>query len=165
MLKLVIGMKNKAGFTLIEILVVLLIIGITVGFALIAFGDFGSKRRIVVATEQFVNYVKFTQQIAILKTSTLGIQFHNNQYDILQLESANHWQSMPKKTVFHSQHFPDNATLHLETSEKAGPQIIINASGDMSPFKLNIGSTNQPHIAVIMGKQDGSLSLQWVDAP
>ncbi len=51
MLRLVIGMQNRAradlnGFTLIEILVVIVIVGITLSFALLAFGDFGSERRI-----------------------------------------------------------------------------------------------------------------------
>ena len=163
--KLVIGMKNKAGFTLIEILVVLLIIGITVGFALLAFGDFGSKRRMVVAAEQFVNYVKFTQQAGILKTSTLGIQLRENGYEVLQFQSPNHWQSMPKNSVFHAQHFPNNALIHFNAAEKTGPQIIINASGDMTTIQLNIGSKEQPHIAIIIGKQNGTVSLQLLDAP
>ncbi len=46
--KLVIGMKNHKGFTLIEILIVLMIIGITLSFAILSFGDFGEGRKVKV---------------------------------------------------------------------------------------------------------------------
>lgn len=167
MLKLVTGMQNKRGFTLIEILVVLLIIGITLGFALLAFGDFGSKRRIVIAAEQFVNYVKFIQQEAILETSTLGISFDKNGYHVMRFQPPKNWQPMPTKGVFHQQRFPSNAVVHLEKSlNKMGePQIIINAAGDMTTFKLNFGSNNQINIATVVGERDGTISLQVLNGP
>lgn len=162
MLKLVIGMKNKAGFTLIEILVVLFIIGITLGFAMLAFGDFGSKRRIVIAAEQFVNYVKFIQQEAILETGTLGILFDSNSYQVMRFQPLKNWQFMPKKGIFHQQHFPHNAIIHLENNltKKGEPQIVINAAGDMTPFRLNLGSNEEENIAKVIGEQDGSIALQ-----
>ena len=65
-LNTVIGMRNRdQGFTLIEILVVVLIIGITLGFALLAFGDFGRQRQIITAAETFVNYVTLVEQQAL----------------------------------------------------------------------------------------------------
>ena len=159
-------MKNK-GFTLIEILVVILIIGITLGFALLAFGDFGGKRRIVIAAEQFVNYVKFIQQEAILETGTLGITFDKNGYYVMRFAPPKKWLPMPPKSVFHQQHFPSNAVVHLESSlNKTGePQIIINAAGDMTAFKLNFGSNKQMNIADVIGERDGTIVLQVLDTP
>ena len=165
--KLVIGMQTKRGFTLIEILVVLLIVGITLGFALLAFGDFGSKRRIITAAEQFVNYVKFAQQQAILETSTLGISLNRNSYQILRYQASSNWQPVSNKRVFHAQHFPDSAIVHMESNVKkmGNPQIIINASGDMTSFTLNFGSAKQVNIANVIGKHDGSVALQILSAP
>lgn len=171
MLKLVTGMQNSRershGFTLIEILVVVLIIGITLGFALLAFGDFGSKRRIVMAAEQFVTYVKFVQQQAILETSTLGISLNKNNYQVLRFQAPTDWQVMPQKNIFREQHFPDNAVVNIETTtnSKEAPQIIINSSGDMTPFKLNISSERQINIAVVIGKNNGTIAIQLLQAP
>ncbi len=164
--KLVIGMKNNRGFTLIEILVVLLIIGITLGFAMLAFGDFGGNRRIIVAAEQFVNYVKFIQQDAILETGTLGIKLDQNGYQVMRFIPLKNWQPMLKKGVFHQQRFPSNALVHLENnSQMDGPQIIINAAGDMSAFSLNFGSKKQANIARVIGGRDGSVALQLFTSP
>lgn len=171
MLKLVTGMQNSSdcsrGFTLIEILVVVLIVGITIGFALLAFGDFGSKRRIVMATEQFVNYVKLVQHQAILETSTLGISVDHNNYQVLRLNSTAGWQSMAEKSVFHQQHFPESTIVRFDNLEntKKNPQIIINSSGDMTAFTLTISSGKEIDIANIMGKSNGAVVIQWLPLP
>ncbi|WP_133127303.1 type II secretion system minor pseudopilin GspH [Legionella nagasakiensis] len=175
MQKLVIGMQihNSApfykvkGFTLLEILVVLIIIGITLGFALLAFGDFGEKRRIIVAAEQFTHYVKLAQQQAILEASTLGIHFNKQTYQILRFTSSGHWQPLPQKGIFHTQKIPSNTTFDWETEKKKGefPEIIINASGDTTPFTLYFGSNKTSKLAAVIGKHDGSIILQTVNSP
>ncbi len=170
--KLVIGMRVKerkalSGFTLIEILVVLLIIGITLGFALLAFGDFGEKRRIIAAADQFSQYVKLVQQQAILETSTLGIQFTKDGYDVLRLQMPNKWQPTPTKGIFHPQHFPAFFITRLDKSktQTGQPDIIVNATGDLTPFQLHFGSKKSVFYATVIGKQAGVVELKIVNSP
>ena len=160
-------MQNKGGFTLIEILVVVLIFGITLGFTLLAFGDFGRERRIVMAAEQFINYVKFAEQQAILETSTLGINIDSKSYQLWRLQPPNHWGSLSNKTIFHQQQFPNNTIVHLETVTKnnRGPQIIINSSGEITAFMLNFGSHDQANIVKVIGESNGDLVLQRAKLP
>ena len=160
MLKLEIGMSNKDGFTLVEILVVLLIIGITIGFALLAFGDFGAKRRVVMASEQFVNFVKLVQQQAIMETSTLGIYIDNNSYQALRFDSSSNWQQFPAHSIFRRHAFPAQATIQFQpkVASSHNPQIIINESGDMSAFKLAVRIKNDD-VAIIAGHHNGSIVL------
>ncbi len=171
MQKLVTGMQNNGesanGFTLIEILVVVLIIGITIGFALLAFGDFGSKRRILMSAEQFVNYVKFVQHQAIMETSTLGISVNQNNYQVLRFQAPSTWQTMPKKSIFHQQHFPDHAVVRFENTiqKNRNPQIIITPSGDMTAFKLYFNSTSEENITSVVGESNGAIALQLLTSP
>jgi len=160
--KLVIGMQNKHGFTLIEILVVVLIIGITLGFALLAFGDFGRQRRIVMAAEQFVNYVKFAEQQAILETSTLGIKIYQNRYQLLRLQPSEQWEALSQNSIFQPHFFPDGTIIHLDGPRNTAlePQLIINSSGDITPFTLHFGVDEKPSVAVVMGKHNGVIALQ-----
>ena len=154
-------MKNN-GFTLIEILVVLLIIGITMGFALMSFGDFGEKRRIIVAAEQFTQYVKLVQQQAILETSTLGINFKNDGYQVLRFKAPASWIALPANSIFHRQHFPKGLVINLrKISHKRGtPVIIIHSSGDMTAFTLDFGTTKQATLATIIGLRNGTITVK-----
>lgn len=158
--KLEIGMSNKKGFTLIEIMVVLLIIGITISFALLAFGDFGAKRRVMLASEQFVNFVKLVQQQAIMETSTLGIYVDDHSYQALRLDSSSHWQRFPAHSVFRRHVFPTHATVQFnpKVSLAKDPQIIINESGDMNAFTLAVLIDND-EVAIIEGHHNGVIAL------
>lgn len=165
---LVTGMRaNRCGFTLIEILVVLLIIGITMGFALLAFGDFGSTRRIIVAAEHFKSYVKLVQQQAILETSTFGINFKTDGYQVLRFTPPASWTPMPIKSIFHRQHVVKDLVISIErtSSNRANPAIIINSAGDMNAFTIDFGSTKQTIITRIVGMPNGTILLKNVPKP
>ncbi|WP_058477450.1 type II secretion system minor pseudopilin GspH [Legionella steigerwaltii] len=157
--------RSNQGFTLIEILIVLVIIGITFGFALIAFGDFGESRRILFSAEQLVNTIRLAQQQAILETGTLGLRIDNASYQVLQLNNNTQWRPISEKGVFKMTYFPQDAHITLKTnhSTPAGaPAIIISASGDMTPFTLNFGSKQDHNLASLIGKRNGELQLNVV---
>lgn len=162
MQKLVTGMRNNRGFTLIEIMVVIVIIGITVGFALIAFGDFGEGKRIQFAAEQLVNSMRLAQQQAILETSTLGLRIDSKSYQILQLQGSQ-WSPMSNKGIFKITYFPHNTLITLNTPSRSPigtPSIIITASGDMTPFTLGFGSTKEGQQVVLTGRRNGDLTIR-----
>lgn len=153
-------MPNNKGFTLIEILIVIVIIGITLGFALMSFGDFGEGRRVLTSAEQLVNTLKLGQQQAILETSTLGLRIDNKSYQLLKYQ--NQWVPFSNKGIFKPTQLPKNTLVNLKTSSNppiGTPAIIINPSGDMTPFVLTMGTANEPVIVTITGLHNGSLLL------
>ncbi|MCW8385825.1 type II secretion system minor pseudopilin GspH [Fluoribacter dumoffii] len=158
--------KNNQGFTLIEILIVLVIIGITFGFALIAFGDFGESRRILFSAEQLVNTLRLAQQQAILETSTLGLRIDNTSYQILQLSNSQ-WKPLSEKGVFKRTYFPQDTQITMKTSyptSTGAPAVIISASGGMTPFAMNFGSKQEHNLVLLVGKRNGELQLNRVHA-
>lgn len=168
-LKLVTGMldkmarKNNQGFTLIEMMIVLVIISITVSFAMLSFGDFGGKRRMRVNAEQFVHYVKLAQQQAVLETSTLGIAIDNNQYRLLRFSPlSNKWEPLNKSRLkprtFSEKVFLDSPAI---PHKKNSPDIIVQASGDITPFKIDLSTTQTPMLSVI-GNQQGEIVIKSV---
>lgn len=163
MLKLEIGMFNERGFTLVEILVVLLIIGITIGFAMLAFGDFGARRRVVFAAEQFVNDVKLVQHQAALDMGTYGLFVHQNSYRVFRFNVLSGWQVMTDHQIFRQHFFPPAVTLRLQSQFKPGspntPQIIINESGDTTPFHLMIDLKGL-WVAEVVGHHSGLIQLK-----
>ncbi|MFC3907603.1 type II secretion system minor pseudopilin GspH [Legionella dresdenensis] len=166
MLKSVIGMRvsrcHQQGFTLIEILVVLLIIGIVSSAALLAFGDFGARRKAIVSAEQFAAYIKLVQQKAILEMNTLGIKIESQGYQAFRFEDGSNWKAINSNNLFRWHAFPRNIIVKLSNAAKSKnhPDIIINPSGDMSDFALDFGTDSEAGIAILYGRQDGRLTLQ-----
>lgn len=153
-------MPNERGFTLIEILVIVLIIGITAGMALLAFGDFGAARKVTMAAEQLSTYIQLLQQKAILETSTLGVKFNKNAYLTYQLKMENNWQPYSQNTLFHPRFFPPNAVLAIESNKELGnPDIIIYSSGDLNPFVLTMGTASERNLIRLQGIANGELIL------
>jgi general secretion pathway protein H len=155
-------MRDKRGFTLLEILIVIVIIGITSSVAMLAFGDFGAGRKVIVTAEHFSTFVKLLQQRAILETNTFGINIEKDGYAAYRLEKGNNWQLMSKSSVFHWQPFPKNTSVVLHNTIKyttKSPDIIINSSGDMSAFTLDFGTSTEPSLISLTGKHNGNLSF------
>ncbi|WP_298624196.1 type II secretion system minor pseudopilin GspH [uncultured Legionella sp.] len=153
-------MTTKQGFTLIEILIVIVIIGITVGFALIAFGDFGASKKIMFSADQLANNIRLAQQQAILENSTLGIRIENNSYQILKFNTQ--WNPISNKGVFKVNYFPKNTVITLKTNNKpvkGTPEIIINSSGDTTPFSISFGSNQDEILTTLTGSRDGTLTF------
>lgn len=150
-----------SGFTLIEILVVLVIIGVTTGFALLAFGDFGVQRRIIIAAEQFEHYAKTIREQAILETTTFRIQFSNQSYQVFRFKSPN-WQAMPSHGIYRTQYFPSSAILNTEINGKKVTQttIIFYPSGDITPFNLQIGTIKHPNSVNVLGDFAGNIQTK-----
>lgn len=148
--------KNTQGFTLIEILIVVVIIAITVSFALFSFGDFGASRRAVVAAEELLSYINLLKQQAILENHSFGIAIKPSYYQIFQLAKDNAWKLIPNR----QQTFPSGVTAYLNThSTSLAPQIIINASGGINAFNLSFGTEKLPTVIKLIGKYNGEISL------
>lgn len=154
--------KQIKGYTLIEILIVVVIASITTAFAVIAFGDFGSERKILLSSEQFVSYVKLVQQQAILETKPFGILISNQGYQAFKFTPPDNWESLHPDGIFRKQYFPKDATLVFKSvsKDKTGPQIIIQSSGDISPFSLAIKSKEKNTIVIVDGNFDGTIDFK-----
>lgn len=148
-------MPTERGFTLIEILVVLTIIGITLSVALLAFGDFGADRRIQVAAAQFSNQLELLSEQAILESATFGIEFAPQGYHILRFTPPATWTRLSSNAMPKDHAFPNKTPLHFESSgARQTPAIILYPTGEMTPFMLTLGRHR------IQGHANGTLSYQ-----
>jgi type II secretion system protein H len=154
-------MHRRAGFTLIEVLVVLIIVAIITAVAVIAFGHFGRGLRERIVVEQFERVITVAQQQAILTPAVLGLGISAKGYRFYRYTrnaaGKPTWQSMndvlSKPIAFHhlfSLHVKiigayDNAKQTRESQ----PAILFLPSGFVTPFELDlIGSVNDFSLTV-----------------
>jgi general secretion pathway protein H len=123
----------------------MVIIGITITFTLLAFGDFGQGRRVKFECQRFGQLTKLLQQRAMLETHPYGIQIRANDYTFFVFETSplsktqkkSGWQQMTREQLFHTRHIAKSITLSFKGSSQT-PQIIISPAGVISPFALQL---------------------------
>ncbi|MFZ4077785.1 MAG: type II secretion system minor pseudopilin GspH, partial [Legionellaceae bacterium] len=165
MLKLETGMPAKKtclsqGFTLIEILVVLTILGITLGFALVSFGDFGAGRRMTSDVEHIKQVFELVQEQAILESTPYAINIKKTGYAVLRFSPPSQWEAIPTNPWFKGKLFSNGLVAHLESSTKIKSMIIIHPSGTISPFRLTFESTKTSKKLTLIGQDNGKITME-----
>ena len=153
--------SQQTGFTLIEILVVVIIISITVGFAMMSFGDFGKERKITSSAQELAQFITLVREKALFESRTLKMEITPKGYHVEHLTKDNHWTPFASAT-YHTHLFPVGTRISINTSgaQKEQLTLIFDASGDMTPFILYIGSTQHPRILSLESTSDGQLTTQ-----
>ncbi len=159
---------THTGFSLIELLVVLVIIGIIISFAMLAAGDFGQSRRVQATAEALKQTISLVEQQAILANQTYALAVNNKGYRFYQWARDEHkhwhWQQVTgnKLLTFHA--WPKVTTIRLQKKVAASQQrqanfIMIDVQGNLNPFRL--GFYYRDHlITTLIGHGNGQLQLQ-----
>ncbi len=151
----------RSGFTLIEILVVLVIIGITLGFAILSFGDFGQSRRIITAAEQTLGALQSIRHQAMLQSKAYGLSINSQGYTVVEYTQARHWEPAQSTFLGKPTPFPKQGVVAFQPlNPHQKPGIIFYSTGEITPFRLVFGTPKQPSIIQIIGKENGELSLK-----
>lgn len=120
--------RMQGGFTLLELIVVLVILGLMTALAMPMFYSYYQEHEAQKTTEQLTRVFRFAQQEAIFqrKVRTVGIDFDSNTYfvkaDPLPGEydfeiRRRHQTPLPEGFEFDSLYFPD---LEDETNSQIG---------------------------------------------
>ena len=167
------------GFTLLELLVVLLIIGIVSSFAVLSTNLAGRDQSLDEESQRLLALLRLAGQEAVLQTEELAVQFDSNRYRFLRYEQ-NEWKPL-EDDLFRERTLPD--TLHVDLQlegrpivldapdkdpdksdmdkkdQPLTPQIVLLSSGEVSPFVLTLSKRSGDEQRVIKSVGDGSFEL------
>ncbi|MGB5062710.1 MAG: type II secretion system minor pseudopilin GspH [Candidatus Competibacter sp.] len=137
------------GFTLLEVMVVMLLIGIMTSFALLSVGG-GPQERLAEEGQRLAALMELHQQEAILRGELRGIRFTRTGYAILSLNEQGEWQPPAATTTLVRRALPEDIALGLWVDGRpaelaaAGrlPQVLLLASGEATEFVAVFGFTD-----------------------
>jgi general secretion pathway protein H len=159
------------GFTLVEILVVLFIIGIVSSVALMSI-SFNENRQLESFANEFVQQVTLAEEEAMLTASVLGISFDESSYQFMRYhEKAGDkkvtWTKVEDK-ILTKKTIPKGIELSVDTGKEitslsdakkeVKPIIVISTNGDITPFKIYVGRAGKAPRYVIKGDADGNIT-------
>jgi general secretion pathway protein H len=156
---------HERGFTLLELLVVLLIIGIIVSFAGLSIGQ-RSSRVVHDEAERLNGLFQMASDEAVMDGRELAVEFAEDGYQFLELNQDNKWVPIEKDNLFRKRELPPDIKLDLvvegaEASfkdKKTLPKVFVLSSGELTAFTLTLSvEGEQPY--VLQGNSDGKLSL------
>jgi general secretion pathway protein H len=138
--------RRHDGFTLIEMLVVIVIIGVLAGT--IVFGFVGSDREQNLRTEaeRLALLIEMARAEALQRNEEWGLSFGESTYRFLVFDARRGLWVEQKDTPFHSRAVADMAfTVHVDAltipgakAAKDAPAIIMFSSGEQTPFEIEI---------------------------
>lgn len=162
-------MRAARGFTLVELLVVLVIIGALVGLAVLSTGIAGPSRELRNEAERLAGLISVLVEEAVLDNSEYGLRLEPSGYQVLRFdEQQARWNPVGKAP----HRLPGWAKLSFElegdalqlaaarvdeddeeddasdAADEEGaepvvvPQLLILSSGELSPFRLELADTH-----------------------
>ena len=146
--------SRQRGFTLLEILVVVTIIGIFVGVAVLSIDITGSDRESEQEAFRLKTLVELVREESLLQGLDYGLLFTRTGYKFYYYDyERREWLLPPDDRVLVERVFPealemsvivDDRDLILEPApdlingETGEPQVLVLSSGEMTPFELEI---------------------------
>jgi len=162
-------MNYHRGFTLLELLVVLVIIGLFSGLVMMSVtpNDNQMTQR---EAKRLVHIIQLAQDEAIMQGVELGITVQSDRYFFSRLQQRN-WLPLTGDAHLteHVLNAPLMMTLEIEdgnvvkNTDKQSmlPAVMILSSGELTAFKLSLFNQETPErVFEIIGQENGQLSLQ-----
>lgn len=168
------NLSPQRGFTLIEVLVVMLIIGITVGFVTLSVGTGGAERQGEEEARRLAALVELGRQEAVLRYEELAIEFRPDGYRFLRLEGEKEqkWTPMGDDELLRRRELPGGLELSLAIEgesvrlstdpEKPTPQLFLLSSGEASPFAVTLETPDHKAAWRVSGAEDAAVTVETV---
>ncbi|QEP44366.1 type II secretion system protein GspH [Ectothiorhodospiraceae bacterium BW-2] len=150
---------KTGGFTLLELMVVLVIIAIIMAMAVLSVGDGGLTRRLQQERQRLATLIELAGDEAILRGQVIGVRFEQDSYRFMHYE-AQQWLPYEADKIFRPRQLPEGGEFKLWLEElevsleedllaqamqsdegelpETRPHIMLLSSGERTPFEVEL---------------------------
>lgn len=137
--------RAHSGFTLFEIIIVLVIFSVMITMVTISMGDPQAKR-MKQNSERVAALIQLAKEQAIFNSQDYALSVWDTGYAFYTLADEG-WVPVENDRIFRSRSLPDGIEfnlylegikVNLKNEDPDKPQVFITSDGEISPFKLEI---------------------------
>ncbi len=145
------GVPRAGGFTLIEILVVVVIIGIITAGILLSVNITGRDRELERESDRLLALFNYAREQAEMQTREYGVMFQDDGYEFLAYDTRRAtWRSVFEDDALTARRLPDGLGIRLSVEARPvvltrpkdakdkTPQVMIFSNGDLTTFAATL---------------------------
>lgn len=164
--------SKQNGFTLLELLVVLFIIGISVTFATLSFSGRAIEDQLDNEARRLKQIMRLAAEESVLQGVELGMKSDGEKYSFLLIGEEG-WVAYEGDTPFKVHSLPDGIQLEVTVEDfslpvpeenELLPQIVFLSSGELTPFALDLTAETSKVFYRFSGLLTGEVKMEKLDA-
>jgi general secretion pathway protein H len=170
--------RPAAGFTLVELMVVVVIIGVVIAATLLSVGSTGRDSQLEQERDRLAALIDYVRERAALQTVEYGLRCETGDYRFSMYDSrTGKWVEDPLDESLRARTLPAGLELALSIEDRAvvlpartdavrknapkdlTPQVMLYSSGELTSFRLALLRTGIGRSALLTGTADGQLQV------
>lgn len=170
------GLARLRGFTLVEMLVVLVIIGILATSMVLSLGDTGRDRAMEQERDRLSALIAYAREQGDLQTLEFGLRLTPNGYRFVVFDNRNNiWVQDELDDSLRARTLPDGLSFSLVLEGRAvvldpadtrqlgaggadvSPQIMLFSNGDLNSFQLSIRRAAANRSTTLQSTESGKI--------
>lgn len=164
-------MTPQRAFTLIELMVVIVIVGIVLTFTTLSIGDGGKRQQLQQEAERFIALLSLASEEATMQAQELGVSFSATQYQFWRFQPPD-WKGLIDDEILRRRNLPlgmiltveiegEKITLPETPDHSTQPMLLLLSSGEMTPFVAKFQmQTDTQLFYTVRGELTGEMVLQ-----
>lgn len=165
----------EGGFTLIEILVVLIIVGLLASLAVVNLTGNSRLRELQQQVRDVYLLMQAASEQAVLNNREYGLVLEEGGYRFVAMDDETGQWTMNEERIFRPRTFPEWLVMTFEVAADAPrlrsdesdkeeglqPEIVFLSSGEITPFELTFSVEEGANVRHVI-RSDGFSPMEWL---